>query len=220
MDDEHGRYWSRVASAYDAVVDRQIGGRTRELVRERLAREDRLGDAAEFACGTGYFTGVLAGRAERLIATDLSPGMLEIARQRVRAANVSFGVEDCQETSFAAHSFDTAFMSLVIHFVEPERALREMHRILKPGGALIVANLDMHALSGAERARAWLRVVFRGATGYRAKPPGNFGRNLRSRAELCALLAEGGFSVAGEELVRDTRRRSNIPVDYLKAIAQ
>jgi hypothetical protein len=45
-------FWSDVARDYDRVVDLQIGPRMRSLVRERLAREGRLGRMAEFGCGT------------------------------------------------------------------------------------------------------------------------------------------------------------------------
>jgi ubiquinone/menaquinone biosynthesis C-methylase UbiE len=105
------------------------------MLRQRLARETALGSTVEFGCGTGFYTETLAGKAERLLATDLSPGMLDLARSRVSVANVTFQPEDCQRSSFADGSFDTAFMSLVIHFTQPEEALKEMHRILRPGGS-------------------------------------------------------------------------------------
>jgi methylase of polypeptide subunit release factors len=79
----------------------KIGGQTRSMLRQRLARETALGSTVEFGCGTGFYTETLAGKAERLLATDLSPGMLDLARSRVRAANVTFQPEDCQRSSFA-----------------------------------------------------------------------------------------------------------------------
>jgi hypothetical protein len=50
---EQAEFWSKVAHAYDRVVDLQIGPRTRAMVRERVAREGRLGNLVEFGCGTG-----------------------------------------------------------------------------------------------------------------------------------------------------------------------
>jgi predicted TPR repeat methyltransferase len=73
------------ASNYESLIDRQLGGRTRSLIRERLEREGPLGRATEFGCGTGFFTPALSARAETLLVTDSSDGMLKLAKQRVWA---------------------------------------------------------------------------------------------------------------------------------------
>jgi ubiquinone/menaquinone biosynthesis C-methylase UbiE len=211
-------FWTRVAEKYDRVVDRQIGLGARERVRDCVARERDLGVLAEFGCGTGYYTDALASRSERVLATDLSPGMLEIARQRVRAHNVTFRVEDCQHTTLADAELDTAFMSLVLHFTEPPRAVAEMRRVLKPGGVLIVANLDPLALRGLDLVRARARIIVQGVAGYRIKPPAGLGANVMSEAALRALLVELGFRIERVDAIRDPARPSNIPIEYVRAI--
>src|SRR5215471_9655132 len=105
MADELAEFWSKVADRYDRVVDSQIGGRTRSMVRDRVAAEGSLGRAVEFGCGTGFYTDLLASKADSLLATDLSPGMLEIAKHRVTAKHVTFRVEDCQHTSLPDGAF-------------------------------------------------------------------------------------------------------------------
>ena len=55
-----------------------------------------MGKLAEFGCGTGFYTQVLAGKADSVVATDLSPGMLALAKNQIKADNVTFQVEDCQ----------------------------------------------------------------------------------------------------------------------------
>ena len=217
MTNEHREFWSKVARTYDHVADLQIGGMTRSIVRDRLAKEERLGTLAEFGCGTGFYTQALTCKAAQVVATDLAPGMVALAREQVKAANVTFQTEDCQKTSFPDESFDTVFMSLVIHFVEPDKALAEMHRILKPGGMLIITNLDPAALTSFDRVRSGLRVLYRGITGYRLKPPKGFGKNVMSPADLCDLLRRSGFHVVSTETIRDTSRTSNIPIDYITA---
>ena len=139
------------------------------MVRERLAREGPLGSTVEFGCGTGFYTETLAVKADRVTATDISPGMLDLARGRVRATNVSFQLEDCQHTSFADGSFDTAFVGLVIHFTQPNEALGEMHRVLRPGGTLIISNVDPRALKALDRMRSFARMLYQGLVGYRMK---------------------------------------------------
>ncbi len=217
MVNEQREFWSKVAQKYDRVVDLQIGPKTRSMVRERLAREGRLGNLAEFGCGTGFYTQVLADKADSVIATDVSPGMLEVAKSQINTTNVTFQAEDCQMTSLPNGVFDTVFISLVIHFTEPDKTLAEIHRILKPGGTLIIANLDPQALSGLDRARYRIRILYHGLTGYRAKPPKGFGKNVMTEKRLCNLLDRLRFKVVSSETIRDTSRSSNIPVEYIRA---
>jgi ubiquinone/menaquinone biosynthesis C-methylase UbiE len=216
--DEQREFWSQVAQSYDRVVDLQIGPAARSLVRDRLAQEKRLGRLVELGSGTGFYTGVLAAKADQVVATDLSPGMLALAKERVDAPNVTFQTEDAQKTSFPDAAFDTAFMSLVIHFTEPARTLGEMHRILKPGGTLIVANLDPGALRGLDRVFCLIRIVYRGLTGYRVKPPTGFGKNVLTAEQLTRHLMAVGFRVSSTERIKDTSRTSYIPIDYVRAV--
>ena len=80
---------------------------------------------------------------------------------------MTFKTEDCQHASLADGAFDTAFLSLVIHFTEPGYTVAEIHRILRPGGTLIIANLDPQALKGLDRIRSLIRIVYQGVVGYR-----------------------------------------------------
>jgi hypothetical protein len=53
--DEHREYWSKVAPRYDRVVDLQIGPKTRAMVRERVAKEGRLGtEAIRHTCAASH----------------------------------------------------------------------------------------------------------------------------------------------------------------------
>lgn len=218
MANHQSEFWSRVAQKYDRVVDLQIGPTTRSLVRDRVAKEGRLGNLAEFGCGTGFYTQVLADKADSVVATDLSPGMLAVAQAQIKAINVTLQVEDCQKSSLPDGTFDTAFISLVIHFTEPDKTMAEMHRILKPRGTLIIANLDPRALNGLDRVRCLIRILYRGFTGYRVKPPKGLGKNVMTEKQLCDLLGQFGFKVVSTETIRDTSRSSNIPVEYIRAV--
>jgi ubiquinone/menaquinone biosynthesis C-methylase UbiE len=131
---------------------------------------------------------------------------------------VSFQVEDIQKTSFQGQAFDTVFMSLVIHFTKPGRVLAEMHRILKPGGLLIIPNRDPGALSGLDRIRCLIRVISQGLIGYRTRLPKGFGRNVMTEKQLAICSAEQAFDVISSETIKDSSRSSNIPVEYTKAV--
>ena len=218
MANEQREFWSKVAQKYDRVVDLQIGAKTRSMVRERAAKEGPLGNLVEFGCGSGFYTQVLASKANSILATDLSPGMLALAQDRIKAVNVEFQAEDCQKSSLPDGAFDTAFLSLVIHFTEPAKTLAEMRRVLKSGGTLIIANLDPLALHGLDRVRCLTRILYHGFTGYRLKPPTGFGKDVTAGKQLCDLLGQSGFRVVSSETIRDTSRSSNIPVEYLRAV--
>jgi ubiquinone/menaquinone biosynthesis C-methylase UbiE len=220
MDDEQSKFWSAVADKYDRVVDLSIGGNTRSMLRAQLEKEGVLGSTVEFGCGTGFFTPALAAKAVSVTATDLSPGMVAVARQRVSAANVTFQIEDCQRTSFADDSFDAAFLGLVVHFTEPHRTLSEMHRILKPGGMLLVANVDLGALAALDRVRAIARMLYQGVIGYRTRPPKRFGSNMLTEQKLRDLLRASRFEVLAAEIVKDPSLSSNIPIEYFRARKQ
>jgi ubiquinone/menaquinone biosynthesis C-methylase UbiE len=144
--------------------------------------------------------------------------MLALAQKRVKATYVKFQMEDCRASSLSAETFDTAFMSLVIHFTDPEKTLTEMRRVLKPGGTLVIANLNIDALHGLDLFRCRIRIIFLGLTGYRMKPPKRFGNNMMSEKQLCDLLGKFKFRVICAETIRDMSHPSYIPVQYIKAV--
>ena len=218
MANEQKEFWSTVAQKYDRVVDLQIGGATRSMVRERVMKEERLGEVVEFGCGTGFYTQALSSKSDRVIATDIAPGMLAVAREGIKTSNVTFQLEDCQVTSFPDESFDTAFISLVVHFTEPAKTLAEMRRILKRGGMLIITNLDPGALNGLDRVRCLIRILHQGITGYRLKPPRGFGKNTMTEKQLCDLLIKSRFQIISTETIKDTSCSSNVPVEYIRAV--
>jgi ubiquinone/menaquinone biosynthesis C-methylase UbiE len=217
MSKELIEFWSQAAPDYDRVVELQIGPGTRARIRERLAQEESLGRVVEFGCGTGFFTEVLARNASSVLATDAAPGMLAFVRERLHYPRVEFQVADCQSSSLPSGEFDTALLSLVLQFVDHERTLAEMRRVLKPDGLLLIANLDVHALSVAQRMLCLWRVVHEGRRGYAVRPPRRFGRNVIGHENLFRLLEQHGFEVLGSESITNQSRASYIPVNYIHA---
>jgi SAM-dependent methyltransferase len=93
----------------------------------------------EVGCGTGRFLAALAGRAKAW-GVDPSPEMLEVARGRVHGAGLKLG--SAEELPFKDNWFERAAMWLVVHLVERPRAFGELHRVLTPGGRLVIATFD------------------------------------------------------------------------------
>jgi 2-polyprenyl-3-methyl-5-hydroxy-6-metoxy-1,4-benzoquinol methylase len=106
------RYWSRYARTYDESAEYVVGKTLRQAIIKKLLEERDLGEVIEFGCGTGYFTKAVAKNAKRVVATDLSEEMLEMAKQQLKEfLNVTIEKADCEERSFPLESFDTVFMA-------------------------------------------------------------------------------------------------------------
>ena len=102
----------------------------------------------DIATGTGDFAILSAQmlRPERLIGADISEGMMQIGRQKVAALGlqdvVTFEKEDCLHLSYNSDTFDAVTAAFGIrNFANLDAGLREMYRVLKPGGHLSIVEL-------------------------------------------------------------------------------
>jgi SAM-dependent methyltransferase len=106
-----------------------------QLLRWLPPRVDR---ALEVGCGTGAFTRVLAARSREVVALDLSPEMIRVARMRSNGvANICFEVGDVIEWPAPA-SGSTPSPIATLHHLPFERALARVAGLLRPGGTLFV----------------------------------------------------------------------------------
>ncbi len=141
-------YWSKRAAIFDDACD-YIGGEcTQEQLGGWLNTQFRKTDRVlEMGCGTGNFSEMIAGRVKHLIATDMSPEMLERARARLATHDhVEVRPEDCYGTSFEENTFDAVLLANLLHVVTaPTEVLKEAGRVLKEGGRIIVLS---HTFSG------------------------------------------------------------------------
>lgn len=102
----------------------------------------------DIATGTGDFA-ILAARMltpEKLVGADISEGMMDIGRQKVKRARleqiISFEKEDCLQLSYPENSFDAVTAAFGIrNFPDLDRGLKEIFRVLKPGGHLSIVEL-------------------------------------------------------------------------------
>ncbi len=103
---------------------------------------------ADVGTGTGDLLPVLAANFRRVLAIDPSETMLGCARQRAEdheAANVSFHLGELAELPLESASCDLAIAILVIHHVKsPEAALSELHRVVRPGGRVLIVEQELH----------------------------------------------------------------------------
>ena len=102
----------------------------------------------DIATGTGDFAILSAQmlKPERLVGADISEGMMQIGRQKVAALGlqdvVTFEKEDCLHLSYNSDTFDAVTAAFGIrNFADLDAGLREMYRVLKPGGHLSIVEL-------------------------------------------------------------------------------
>jgi SAM-dependent methyltransferase len=126
----------------------------------RLGADPRGGSCLEVGCGPGRMTGVLAERFDRVLAVDVSAGMLDRAREAVTASNVDFRlVEGDRLDSIEDGVADTLVCYLVLQHLPARdvvlRYLEEFARVLSPQGNAFV---QLPVLAAGWQPRAW-RVV-------------------------------------------------------------
>ena len=132
--------WDRVAPLYDLAVN-TLNRRVYYGTGSAVARLIRPGDTVlECACGTGTITAAIAPACARVVATDYSEGMLKQAGKKLtRYPNVVVEQADITHLRYADDSFDAVVAANVIHLLpEPGDALKELKRVTRPGGTIIV----------------------------------------------------------------------------------
>jgi ubiquinone/menaquinone biosynthesis C-methylase UbiE len=99
-------------------------------------------DMLEIGCGTGAFARLLARRSEQVLALDLSPEMIRIARERsAKFPNIEFELADVRDRVLPAESFDCIATIATLHHLPFREILLKMKAALKPGGVLLVLDL-------------------------------------------------------------------------------
>ena len=110
------------------------------------------------ACGNGRYSKFLLKHADPdalLTSFDLSPKMLERARARLRSPRVTHAVADLTRLPYADGAFDAVVCGWVLeHLPDPRPGLRELARVLQPGGKLLLLATE-DTLTGAMCSRLW-----------------------------------------------------------------
>ncbi|MCZ7535687.1 MAG: class I SAM-dependent methyltransferase [Acidimicrobiia bacterium] len=134
---------------YPASAARGLLNPARRLVQPRSSIARRTGarpadSLLELGCGPGYFSGHLGRLVPdgRLILFDLQPEMLLHARRHAGGAGTGLVAGDALDLPFARGAFDVVFISAVLGEIpDPVGALREIHRVLRSGGRLLVVEV-------------------------------------------------------------------------------
>ena len=135
---------------YDSSINLLSLGHNRRVQREIVENYINKGDAVlEIGCGTGTLAISCAEKGASVLGFDISPQMLAIARSKVRECNLADKVRLQEmgamemDKAFGDGTFDTIVSALVFSELYPDErkyVLKQAHRILRPGGLIIIAD--------------------------------------------------------------------------------
>lgn len=144
-------YFAQMAEEWDALRATMFSDAVREAALARAALHPQA-VVADVGAGTGFLAQGLAPRVARVHVVDNSPEMLSVARRNLATFdNVEFWVAEGTSLPFADVSLDAILANMYLHHMaDPAAAIREMSRVLKPGGRLVITDLSEHSYT-------WLR---------------------------------------------------------------
>lgn len=159
-----------------------------ELVAGRIGDLSGL-SVLDIGCGTGGLLRSLAGSgASRLVGIDLSSGMLNVARGLAGTANIDFIEASAGEIPVPDRSFDVVTSCIAFHhFPDPSGVVREIERVLKSQGRLLLCDMCGEGLAAKIMLAYGSRV-------------GHDNRYLE-RSEIKGLARDAGLEVQNAEVV-------------------
>jgi len=139
------KYFDKVATEWDEIRTHLFPDAVRE---KAIAKTDiKTGDlAADIGAGTGFLSEILLSKGAKVIAFDQSTEMVNQLLNKF-GNSPYFSAKKGIDTNLPAdeNTFDYVFANMYLHHVEnPQTAINEMVRILKPGGKLVITDLDEH----------------------------------------------------------------------------
>ncbi|HBF32115.1 metalloregulator ArsR/SmtB family transcription factor [Rhizobium sp.] len=157
-------YFSRNAAEWDELRRLHVNDSEVERALVSLIGERNVDALLDLGTGTGRILQLLQDRYQRAVGIDASRDMLAVARANLDKANVtkaSVRQGDILNLPLDGGEFDIVIIHQVLHFlVEPEMALQEAARMLKPGGQLIIIDLAPHKLEHLREEHAHIRLGF------------------------------------------------------------
>ena len=146
------KLFDRIAGDYDRlnhILSLNIDKGWRKKAAREIADTNHPMHVLDVACGTGDFTIEIArhlGKGSSITGIDISEEMMKIGRQKLAQAGIAADMVqgDCEDLAYSDGTFDRISVGFgVRNFNNIEKGLMEMHRVLKPGGKLVILELSI-----------------------------------------------------------------------------
>ena len=151
---EKKNFWDRNARIYNRFMRKDHAAY--ETMYALICPVVKAKTVLELATGTGLIAKHIVNAAAHIEATDASAEMITEAKRDNRSAKLHFSVQDMFRLPYADGSFDAVIVSNALHIVpQPEKALREIRRVLKDDGVLIAPTFTHAGNSFSGKVRAF-----------------------------------------------------------------
>ena len=198
---EHKNFWDKNAGRYDRFMrkDRAAYDEMYALIRPVVKGKTVL----ELATGTGLIAKNIVNAAAHIEASDTSAEMIREAKRRNQSAKLYFSVQDMFCLPYADESYEVVIVSNALHIVpQPEKALAEIHRVLKDDGVLIAPTFTHAGNSFSGKVRAFFMKLA--------------GFPLHSRwtsEEYLCFLQQNGWTVRKSDVLK-----ASFPLTYVECV--
>ncbi|MBT3310924.1 MAG: metalloregulator ArsR/SmtB family transcription factor [Desulfobacterales bacterium] len=139
------QFFNRVANEWDLLQREVLGGF--DLNDKIVKHIGKCNVAVDLGCGTGELLSYIRECSTRVVGVDSSAKMLDITKKRFRndIDSIDLRLGEIEHLPLGNEEADCVVISMVLHHLsEPDMAIKEVHRILKPGGIFIIADFDKH----------------------------------------------------------------------------
>lgn len=198
---EHKNFWDRNAGRYDRFMrkDRAAYETMYGLIRPVVKGKTVL----ELATGTGLIAKNIVNAATHIEASDTSAEMIREAKRRNHSAKLHFSVQDMFCLPYADESFEVVIVSNALHIVpQPEKALAEIHRVLRDDGVLIAPTFTHAENSFFGNSKAFLLKL----AGF---PP----YSRWTSGEYLCFLQQNGWTVRKSDVLK-----ASFPLTYVECV--
>jgi ubiquinone/menaquinone biosynthesis C-methylase UbiE len=152
-------YFDQIAPNWQAMQQSFFSDAVRQVAIDKSYLHPGM-DAADIGAGAGFISQGVAPLVSSLKVVDASPQMLQVARQNLAAyPNITYHLGTADSLPLEPASLDVIFANMMLHHCpNPLASIKEMARLLRPGGRLTITDLDAHTHEElrAEMADTWL----------------------------------------------------------------